>query len=151
MTHSVTGWELIMWSWQWHSYWTNSMPFIELRSFVTLFTRACYWTPFWSRWIQCTLLYQISFRCTYFCKEVSFLYDGCLTFCILFSSFPLCCLPHPCYISLSFYDFQNYFAPDCVLWHVHVREFEYLYFMELVGPVYFSLHDLMDFCHPWFR
>jgi len=71
------------------------------------------------------------FQVHYFSKEVSFLYDGCLIFCILFSSFPLCCLPHQCYIYLSSYDFQNSFAPDCVVWHVYIREFVYLYFMEL--------------------
>ena len=85
MMHSVTGLELIMWGWQWRRYWKNSMPFIELRSFVIVFTGACHWTLFWSRWIQCALLYQISSRCTYFSKEVSFLYDGCQTFCMLFS------------------------------------------------------------------
>jgi hypothetical protein len=55
------------------------------------------------------------FQVHYFSKEVLFHYDGCLTLCMLFSSFPLCCLPHPCYIYLSSYDFQNSFSLDCVL------------------------------------
>lgn len=43
VTHSVTGWELIMWSWQWYSRWANSMPSVELRGFITMFTGTCYW------------------------------------------------------------------------------------------------------------